>query len=382
MKVLWSLFVFLSLLWVGLVWVLRFRQTVIAPRRDPFLKPDPSAGGELPVSVIIPARNEERSIGACVDSIFHQAAPPAELLVVDDRSTDGTASAVQAVAAGSERVRLLATEGLPEGWTGKNHACHTGFKASGQPWLLFTDADTVHSPGSLASALAFAEEHKLDALSLLPRLEAQSFWERVVQPMVGGICVLWYPARKVNDPNDPTVFANGQYFLISREAYSSIGGHEACRGALLEDIAMARALKRSQKRFFMGYGPAMVTTRMYTRLGELWSGWLRIFVNLFERRPRPALEGFAQVFFGGIWPFVWLVAGGGLTWLVAAATSGLLLATLWRSYKLQGMKPTAALAAPLASLVLLGLMAHAAWVSATGGALTWRGRAYRPEAGR
>lgn len=379
---LWSLFVFLSLVWVGLVWSLRLRQTFVAPRRDPFLEPDPTSEGELPVSVIIPARNEEGSIGACLSSIHSQPAPPAELIVVDDRSTDGTASAVKEAADGSERVRLLATEGLPEGWTGKNHACHTGFKVSGQPWLLFTDADTVHAPGSLAAALAFAEEHKLDALSLLPRLEARSFWEQVVQPMVGGICVVWYPARKVNDPNDPTVFANGQYFLISREAYSAIGGHEACRGALLEDIAMARALKSSRKRFFMGYGPAMVTTRMYSRFEELWSGWLRIFVNLFERRARPALEGLAQVFFGGIWPFVWLVAGGGLTWLVAAATSGLSLWTLWRSYRLQGMKPAYALATPLASLVLSGLMAHAAWVSATGGALTWRGRAYRPEAGR
>jgi glycosyltransferase involved in cell wall biosynthesis len=380
--VLWALFVFFSLAAVTVVWVRRLRETFVAPRRDPFLSPEPGAEGELPVSVIIPARNEEATIGACVESLLRQPARPAELLVVDDRSTDGTAQAVKEAAGGFPQLKILANDGLPEGWTGKNRACHVGFEAADQPWLLFTDADTVHARGSLAAALAFAEEHKLDALSLLPRLEARSFWERVVQPMVGGICVLWYPARKVNDPYDPAVFANGQYFLISREAYFAIGGHEACRGALLEDVAMARALKRNRRRFFLGYGPAMVTTRMYTRFRELWAGWLRIFVNLFERRTKPALLGFVQVFFGGLWPFVWLVAGGGLTWLVAATACGLLLATLWRSYRLQGMSPSTALAAPLASLVLLGLMAHAAWVSATGGAVTWRGRAYGPEGSR
>ncbi|MFQ6672940.1 MAG: glycosyltransferase, partial [Candidatus Tectimicrobiota bacterium] len=227
-----------------------------------------------------------------------------------------------------------------------------------------------------------AEERKLDALSLLPRLEARSFWEQVVQPMVGAVCVLWYPARRVNDPADATVFANGQYFLIRREAYFAVGGHAACRGALLEDIAMARALKRSRRRFFLGYGPAMVATRMYATLGELWAGWLRIFVNLFDRRARPAFRGLLQVFFGGLWPFVWLVVGSGLTWLVAAATCGVLWATLWRSYRLQGMRPSAALASPLASVVLLGLMAHVAWVCARGGAVTWRGRLYQPEGRR
>lgn len=376
---LWSLFVFFSLVVVCVVWASRLRETFIAPRRDPFLTPKPNAQGQLPVSVIIPARNEEATIGACVSSIIGQPAPPAELLVVDDRSTDGTAQAVKEASGGSEWVRLLSNDGLPEGWTGKNRACHVGFEAAGQPWLLFTDADTVHAPGSIAAALGFVEEHKLDALSLLPRLEARSFWEQVVQPMVGGLCVLWYPARKVNDPYDTTVFANGQYFLISRDAYFAIGGHAACKGALLEDVAMARALKRSRRRFFLGYGPAMVTTRMYTRFKELWAGWLRIFVNLFERRTQPALQGFVQVFFAGLWPFIWLVAGSGLTWLVAASACGLMLATLWRSYRLQGMSPSAALAAPLAGLVLFGLMAHAGWVCATGGAVTWRGRSYGPE---
>jgi glycosyltransferase involved in cell wall biosynthesis len=376
--VLWALFVFVSLVCVGFVWVRRLRETFISPRRDPFLEPNAETQGELPVSVVIPARNEEATIGACVESILSQPAHPAELLVVDDRSSDGTSEAARAASGEGGSLKLLATEGPPEGWTGKNYAWHLGFEAAGQPWLLFTDADTVHSRGSLASALAFVEENRLEALSLLPRLEARSFWERVVQPLVGALCVLWYPARQVNDPYDPAVFANGQYFLISREAYFAIGGHAAFRGALLEDVAMARALKRGRRRFFLGYGPAMVTTRMYTRLGELWAGWLRIFVNLFERRPGPALVGLVQVFFGGVWPFIWLVGATGLSWLVAAATCGILFATLWRSYRLQGMSPYEALASPLANLVLLGLMAHTTWVCATGGSLTWRGRAYGP----
>lgn len=379
---LWALFVFLSLVVVWFVWTLRLRETIVAPRRDPFIIPDPSAQGELPVSVIIPARDEEATIEGCIASLVHQSAPPAELVVVNDRSTDGTAAAIEAAAEGESRVRTLATKDLPAGWTGKNHACHVGYQETAQPWLLFTDADTIHAPGSLAAALAFAEEHKLDALSLLPQIEARSFWERVIQPMVGGICVLWYPARRVNDPSDPTVFATGQYFLVRREAYLAIGGHAACRDALLEDIAMASALKRSRRRYFLAYGPEMVAARMYATLGEIWAGWLRIFVHLFERRSRPAIKGVLQIFFGGLWPFVWLVAGSGLTWLVAAGTCLVLSTTLWRSYRLQGMRPYDALASPVASLVLLGLMAHVAWVCARGGAVTWRGRVYRPEVSR
>lgn len=379
---LWALFVFFSLVYVGLVWARRLRETFASPRRDPFLRPDSQARGELPVSVVVPARNEEATIGACVESLLDQPAPPAELLVVDDRSSDGTAQAARAAGGGTGHLKLLAADGPPQGWTGKNFACHMGFEAAGQPWLLFTDADTVHARGSLAAALSYVQEHRLDALSLLPRLEARSFWERVVQPLVGALCVLWYPARKVNDPYDQAVFANGQYFLISREAYFAIGGHAAFKGALLEDVAMARALKRSRRPFFLAYGPSMVTTRMYTRLGELWAGWLRIFVNLFERRARPALVGLVQAFFTGVWPFIWLVVGGGLTWIAAAAACGLIVATLWRSYRLQGMSPYQALASPLACLFLFGLLAHTAWVCATGGSLTWRGRAYGPEATR
>ena len=374
---LWALFVFLSLAFVGLVWMSRLRETFVAPRRDPFLTPDPDSEGELPVSVIVPARDEEANIAPCFTSLLAQSAPPAELLVVDDRSTDGTARVVRALTSEEPRLRLLATEGLPGGLDGQEQRLPRGLRGV-NPTLVALHRRRHHPrPRKPRLSADLRRGAKLDALSLLPRLEARSFWEQVVQPMMGGVCVLWYPALRVNDPSDPTVFASGQYFLVRREAYLAIGGHNECRGALLEDIAMARALKKSQRRFFLGYGTAMVTTRMYTSLGDLWAGWLRIFVHLFERRAQPAISGLLQAFFGGLWPFVWLVAGGGLTWVVAAATCGLLSATLWRSYRLQGMSPYAS----LASLVLVGLMAHVAWVCARGGAVVWRGRLYQPEAG-
>ena len=143
----------------------------------------------------------------------------------------------------------------------------SGAKIARGKWLLFTDADTVHKPGSLAKAVTEAEEQKASLLSYSPEQEVHSFWEKAVMPMIFAELAATYPPKKVNDPTSPIAAANGQYLLISREAYDAVGGHTKIANDLLEDVAMARLVKCSGRKIFFRYGGDAVRTRMYRSFG-------------------------------------------------------------------------------------------------------------------
>src|SRR5579871_758845 len=215
--------------------------------------------GPVAVSVIIPARNEEASLGACLESLTAQTGVKFEIIVVDDHSTDRT----KEIACSFPEVRVIEAGPLPSGWTGKNNAVTTGASLARGEWLLFTDADTVHLPGSLARALAEARENHVDLLSYSPEQIAVTFWEIAVLPVVFAELARQYPLAKVGDPNTPDAAANGQYFLIRRHVYESVGGHAAVAADILEDVALARAVKGSGRKIRFRYGADAVRTRMY-----------------------------------------------------------------------------------------------------------------------
>ena len=233
--------------------------------------------GRPAVSVIVPARNEEACLRTCLESLVSQAGVTFEIIVVDDGSTDGTRS----IADSFPQVRVIDPGPLPPGWTGKNNAVTAGARAAQGHWLLFTDADTVHKPGSLARAVAEAEQHHADLLSYSPEQEVHGFWERAVMPVIFAELASAYPPSKVNDPASPLAAANGQYLLFSREAYEAIGGHAAVATDLLEDVAIARLVKRSGRRVFFRYGGDAVRTRMYRSFAQLREGWTKNLALLF-----------------------------------------------------------------------------------------------------
>src|SRR5882762_8196090 len=195
-----------------------------------------SEGPEPRVSVIIPARNEEASLGACLQSLTQQSGVAFEVMVVDVGSTDRT----RAIAQSFSGVRAIDAPPLPEGWTGKNNAAAAGVRQARGEWFLFTDADTVHKPGSLARAVSEAEQHGASLLSYSPEQEVHGFWEKAVMPVIFADLADAYPPAKVSDPACPIAAANGQYLLVSREAYEAVGGHAAVANSLLEDVATAR----------------------------------------------------------------------------------------------------------------------------------------------
>ena len=237
------------------------------------------------MSVIVPARNEAASLGACLNSIVSQQGVRFEVIVVDDQSTDTTREIARSFA----DVRLIENTGLPDGWIGKNHAVWLGAQAASAGWLLFTDADTVHQPGSLRRSLDEAKENGADLLSYSPEQEVHSFWERALMPIVFAELTRTYRTVDVNDPKSPVAAANGQYLLIRRTVYDWIGGHQAIAGVLLEDVALAKRLKQSGRTIRFRYGGDAVRTRMYRSFRQMWEGWSKNLAVLFPHPIRLAL---------------------------------------------------------------------------------------------
>ena len=283
------------------------------------------------VSVIVPARNEECCLGSCLESLTAQTGVAFEVIVVDDHSTDRT----REIASSFPGVRVIEAGPLPAGWTGKNNAVVAGAREARGDWLLFTDADTVHLPGSLARALAEAQEHGAELLSYSPEQIVRTFWEKAVMPVIFAELASRYRPSEVSDPNSPAAAANGQYILITRAAYDVVGGHAALAAELLEDVALARAVKQSGRKILFRYGGEAVRTRMYRNVSQLREGWTKNLALLFPQPRRLALRVL----------FLWLLA-----W-TAPIVAILLSVDVLRSPVTQGLV-TALSAIPLMRLIV------------------------------
>ena len=327
------------------------------------------------VSIIVPARNEEACLGSCLESLVAQTGIAFEIIVVDDDSTDHTAEIARSFAtqptgdldregtgssraekAGSStlrddslanhpavlkqssgicgtskgrplptadtwgvsencvRVIIISALPLPDNWTGKNNAISAGAKIAqtNAKWLLFTDADTIHRPGSLARAVAEAEQHGAALLSYSPEQEVRGFWEKAVMPVIFAELATTYPPQAVNDPTSPIAAANGQYLLISREAYGAVGGHTKIANDLLEDVAMARLVKSSGRKIFFRYAADAVRTRMYRSFGQMKEGWTKNLALLFPNPRGLALLRSAEflLIIGNLLAAIWATLSG------------------------------------------------------------------------
>ncbi|HZD31216.1 MAG TPA: glycosyltransferase, partial [Candidatus Angelobacter sp.] len=221
------------------------------------------------VSVIVPARNEEANLGACLASLVEQVGSTYEIIVVDDHSTDRTREIAACLP-----VTVIEAQELPMGWSGKCNACWSGAQIARGKWLLFTDADTQHAPNSIAQGLAEAEATGAALLSYSPQQEVGSFAERALLPVVFAELATTFRPQEVSDPNSPAAAANGQYLLIRRDAYDAVGGHPAVAMAILEDVELARLVKRAGLRLQFRMSD-VVRTRMYRTFGQMWEGWTK-----------------------------------------------------------------------------------------------------------
>jgi glycosyltransferase involved in cell wall biosynthesis len=334
-----------------------------------------STDSDPQVSVIIPARNEEACLGAGLESLIGQQGISSEILVVNDGSTDSTRQIAESFAG----VRVLDAEPLPAGWSGKSNAAFTGAKQARGRWLLFTDADVVHLPGSLARSVREAEQHGAAMLSYSPAQELHGFVQRAVMPVIFAELATKYRPREICDPNCAVAAANGQYLLISREAYDAVGGHAAIAQLLLEDVELARAVKRAGFKLRFRFGGDAARTRMYRNLRELVEGWTKNLALLFRHSLSLALLRlleFLAIFCGLATVALALRVGDThLATLVAIAVAVLYLNFLRRVLKAHagpGSTLISVLGLPIFSYLLLRSRLYYKWRKS----VSWKGREY------
>jgi chlorobactene glucosyltransferase len=237
------------------------------------------------VSIIVPVRNEIDNVAHCLDGLTAQVglSPRSEIIVVDDGSDDGTVTVVERYTSLGHRVRLAAAGPLPEGWVGKPHACRRGALLAEGDWLCFVDADVRAAPELVAIAIAAAEAHAIDMLSLHPFQELGSFWERLVIPagylMIACAKELAATGNRLSCAAD----ANGQFMLIRRGAYFAVGGHAAVRAEICEDKALALRVQQGGFHFQVRAAEHLARTRMYRGFNSLWEGLSKNATEILDR---------------------------------------------------------------------------------------------------
>jgi cellulose synthase/poly-beta-1,6-N-acetylglucosamine synthase-like glycosyltransferase len=337
--------------------------------------------GTVQASIVVPARNEEACLGRCLRSLTEQSGICFEIIVVDDGSTDRT----RQIAESFPGVRLIQPGLLPRGWSGKVNAMESGARQARGRWLLFTDADTFHLPGSLARAIAEADKCGVGLLSYSPEQEARTFWEKAIMPVVFAELAASFRPAEVSNPKSAAAAANGQYLLISRDTYDGVGGFSSVAATLLEDVAMARAVKASGRKLLFRYAPDQVRTRMYRNFGQLQDGWTKNLALLFPGTTRLAilrsLEFILIVGCGGL-AVLGIVRGRAHTsaaaFAIVAALYSLFLKRITRAHFPWDANLLSLLGLPLFSYLLLrSRLFHQR------GKVSWKGRIYdgEPKAG-
>lgn len=231
------------------------------------------------VSILIPARNEERLIRECVESLAQQDYPNFEVVVLNDKSTDRTGAILEDLSLQYPQIRIIQGKDLPQGWVGKNFACHTLASQAAGDYFLFTDADTIHKPHMLQSAVAMMLDQKLDFISMIPNEEMVSWGEKIIIPMIHFLYFAYLPNDIITKSRKASVSAaNGQFMFFSRKAYQHIGGHTIVKNNIVEDVFLAKEVKKNGLRMALVDGTQSVSCRMYTNFKEAFEGFSK---NLF-----------------------------------------------------------------------------------------------------
>ena len=355
----------------------------------------PPSAGPL-VSVLVPARNEERNIEECVRSLLHQDYPNYELIVLDDHSTDKTSDIAERLMSQMRNRRCTAQvirgEPLPDGWTGKNWACQQLAAASNGDFLLFTDADTTHAQGMLSAAVDYASRKQASLVSAWPQMITKTLGEKLIVPIIVllamGFCPLWLQRliQHRGDKMDPRHLrrfgvANGQFMLFTREAYAHIGGHTAVCGHVVEDIALGREIASRMGeglRLFNCESLRFSTVRMYHSFGETWAGFTKNMRAVFEDQ---------GIMFWVSGVILWLCLFGPFIALLKTPTSigHIILVQIGVIYVIRALVTArfrtswlGAFLHPIGILLML-LIGINSWRKSVTGGVEWKGRTYRPE---
>ena len=335
------------------------------------------------VSIILPVRNQANTASECVTSLVGLDYPQKEIIVVDGNSTDGTQEILKSF---DGKIKIVEEEPLPQGWVGKNWACHIGYKHAKADLLMFTDGDSIHSRDSLAKTVNYLEATKADLVTLAPGAILQTFWEKLLQPPIFWLIMMFVGGKWVNDDSRPRwALGNGQYMLFRREAYDKVGANSAVRDRIAEDYSLGRLIKAKGLRLRMVTASDTLGVRMYSSLPEIWRGWRKNFYSVSGNHPLfRATYRLVLLFTFLVLPFV--VLGYGVyiaptTPLNVYLLTGTFMAFfLWLGIIILdrsiGVSPLYALLLPLAVLVYIGIGIDSTIRGALGMGFSWKGRVY------
>lgn len=384
------------MLWAILLlpWLLYGLIVPFTLRRRPRLRDAPCVvgpGAPL-VSVIIPARNEAENIAASMSTVIASSYPNRELIVVDDRSVDGTLDVARAIAARSPVIaQVIEGEPLPEGWVGKPWACVQGVAHARGDLLAFTDADTRHDDELLGRAVGALQATGADLVSVAPRQLMVGFWERLLMPQV--FLLIWLrwrdPAALQHVTNPRNAMAGGQFILVRRSIYESAGGHATLRGEVVEDVVLAQRVVARGGRIYLGLAEEYMETRMYRRLREILEGWSKNLAAGARLTVAPWLRPFVAwglaAFVLALWvlpPAALVVAvlglgpEGLLPWATGASAAGLVF---WFVVRIRfRAHPVFSLLYPLGAAIVAGILLRSALA---GRHFSWKGRTYSRRSG-
>jgi cellulose synthase/poly-beta-1,6-N-acetylglucosamine synthase-like glycosyltransferase len=345
-----------------------------------------------PVTILVPAKDEAARITDCVRAALDQDYPNAHLIAIDDRSTDGTGPILDTLAAEAPtrmQVLHITADSLPEGWSGKPHALHVAMPHVRGDWLFFLDSDVVLDRQALSQMVGISVARRYDAVSVLTRLVCHRAWEALILPAAAGTWSVMHAVSMTNDDRVNVAVANGQMFLIRREAYEKVGGHTAVMHELAEDVALVRRLKRAGFRTRLLHGHHLASTRMYSSVLQMFRGWGRIFAATDNLRPWRILLTIGFLLVSGLGAYAALAFGvfalrqnGQWIWM-AGALAHILLQTVYLVpvYRLSGNSAWYALLSPFTTTVVILMLLRAVQICRSR-KLVWRGTeyTYRPRA--
>jgi len=367
-----------------LAWVIVSYKYFQVIRKTPRISTLVGTGVHPKVSLIMPARNEEKYITAALTSVLNQRYRDYEIIVLDDASNDSTPSIIRGIANKDPRIKVFTITDRPSGWTGKNWACHLGYKKSVGDILLFTDADIEISDTVLQDSVEYMVTKKLDALTLIPRVVSLGLVPKFVQPTLGVIMSVSFSPLAVNDPKSKLGYFWGSFFLISRKAYEIIGGHEAVKGDIVEDRALGQRTKDAKLRLQMLDGSKEFSAVWARSTVSMWRNLERITYPSMRNKPWSKViyvSGTAILLLPPLLVFIVLVIQGEVSSMLnlsLSLTSTLLmvLSSAYQSKHRLGLGYRFGLGVPLALILILSNLLVSA-LRRKEGQVKWKDRTYR-----
>ncbi|HUP60325.1 MAG TPA: glycosyltransferase [Thermoanaerobaculia bacterium] len=364
-----------ALAWLILfTWLLALGRTILNLLLVPRLRPRMPERTPL-VSVIVPARNEERAVERTVRALLAQTYPALEVIVIDDRSTDATGEILARVAQEDSRLTILHGEETPAGWLGKPWALQQGSARARGELLLFIDADVIYEPDAIAAAVAHLEERDLPMITLLPRFEMHGFWEHIAMPNLAVFAFTMIPLWLVNHSRIPFLgIGAGTGNLMRRDDYVTVGGHEALKAAVVDDVALGSLFRRSGFRTEVVLADDFVSVRMYHGLGEIVRGFTKNMFAVLNRNYAIALFFLVLTGIFHLLPYVLALSGDwvAITTILIIGVSRSILFIALRCSRLDN----AMLGHPLMTCVWSWILLRSLWLTGVRRRLEWRGRRY------